>query len=49
MASHSHSLFIAQHADTTSEEREREREREYVPGVSRHTGGGGGGGNNVNI
>ena len=43
MASHSHSLFIAEHADTTSEE------REYVPGVSRHTGGGGGGGNNVNI
>ena len=24
MASHSHSLFIAEHADTTSEERERE-------------------------
>ena len=45
MASHSHSLFIAEHADTTSEE----REREYVPGVSRHPGGGGGGGNNVNI
>ena len=49
MASHSHSLFIAQHADTTSEERERERESISKGYHLTHTGGGGGGGNNVNI